>query len=76
MVKHHSPAILFKARADSEPTNEEKHKEETKMIRIFDGSASCIKNYSPGIALKPLEERREVPVFGEDNVGPKIAAIF
>lgn len=46
------------------------------MIRIFDGSSSCIKNNSPSITLKPLEERREVPVFGEDNVGPKIGAIF
>jgi hypothetical protein len=41
----------------NEVTFEEKQKEETKMIRIFDGSASTIKQTSPKVLLQPLEER-------------------
>lgn len=36
------------------------------MIRLFDGSASTIKNQSPIVPLKPLEERYEQQNFGQD----------
>jgi hypothetical protein len=57
LVKHKSPVTHFKPKVDGEPTVEEKQKCEHKMIRLFDGSASSIKNQSPQVALQPLEER-------------------
>jgi hypothetical protein len=45
------------------------------MIRVFDGSASTIKHIAPVSSVKPLEERQEIKVFGDDcNAAAK--AIF
>lgn len=49
-----------------EKSEDERLREEEKMIRLFDGSASTIKNSSPIVPLKPLDERREIKAFGQE----------
>jgi hypothetical protein len=44
LIKHQTPVTHFKPILPPEKTFEEKQKQETKMIRLFDGSASTIKN--------------------------------
>jgi len=75
LVKAKSPGFHLKSKTAPEKTYEEKLKEEEKMIRVFDGSASTIKHIAPVSSVKPLEERQEIKVFGDDcNAAAK--AIF
>jgi hypothetical protein len=73
-VKHKAPTAQFNAKRPVEMTIDAKEREEIKMIRIFDGSSSSIKNTSPRLTLKPLEERTEIKEFGQDTLGGR--AIF
>jgi hypothetical protein len=64
LVKHKARETHFMANKTAEKSFDEKQREEEKMIRIFDGSASTIKNSQPIVPLKPLEVRKEIKAFG------------